>query len=252
LEIVMADIVSPVTLPSGLPDQSDPGTNTSEPSAPSNSTATSGALKGRDPDLIFAGEKIMVNGKEYTVQDGDTLSGIAVKFGLAHAGNQQEILNGVVKLATENGMDLKKMDQEGFEGLQPTATGPQPPNGGATATAPNNTATAPAAQAQNGASATGPKGLSANTTTHNPVDPSLETNEQKTGLQGVLIKDPKAALDVLNGSDNQKSLQPGEADRLREVFQFLVEDKSGSMGADLCQEDKNLFNKWANANGFGG
>jgi LysM domain len=119
-------------------NQSD-SDNTSEPSATAptnstNSTASAGSLKGRDPDLIFAGEKIMVNGKEYTVQDGDTLSGIAVKFGLAHAGNQQEILNGVVKLATENGMDLAKMDQKGFEGLTPTATSPQPPNGGHAAT----------------------------------------------------------------------------------------------------------------------
>jgi LysM domain len=103
-------------LTNGEPPPSDSGSPASTSAGGTTGTAPAGGLQGRDPDLIFEGEKIMVNGKEYVVQKGDTLSGIAVKLGLANKGNQKEIFDAVVKLATENGMDLKKMDQEGFGG----------------------------------------------------------------------------------------------------------------------------------------
>jgi LysM repeat protein len=242
---------SPVTAP--LPDRSTNSSNVSATAAPdsTNSTAPAGALQGRDPDLIFAGEKIMVNGKAYTVKDGDTLTSIAAANGTT-----------VKALINENSMNEALLGPDA-QGQYFSTTSPQPPNGGATApppnatnnTAPSSTAAAPTAEPQSGSSATGPKGLPANTTTRNPVDPSLEPREEKTGLQGVLIKDPKTALKVLDGDGeqppNQVSLTPAEVDRLRVVFEFLQNDTSGTLGSDLCQEDKNLYNKWSNANGMG-
>jgi hypothetical protein len=246
----MADFTLPAPPPEIRPD---PGTNTSEPSAtaPSNSTsstAPAGALQGRDPDLIFAGEKIMVNGKAYTVKDGDTLTSIAAANGTT-----------VKALINENSMNEALLGPDA-QGQYFSTTSAQPPNGGATAqppnatnnTAPSSTAAAPTAEPQSGSSATGPKGLPANTTTRNPVDQSLEPREEKTGLQGILIKDPGSALKVLQDKDNQKSLKLGEFERLVVVLEFLQNDTSGNLGSDLCQEDKNLFNKWSNANGMGG
>jgi hypothetical protein len=161
---------------------SSPAVSTSTTSG----TAVSGNLQGRDPDLIFEGETIMVNGKEYLVQKGDTLSGIAVKLGLAREGNQQEILNAVVKLATENGMDLKKMDQDGFRGLeQPTATSPQPPNGGATAPVPAN-----------GANPGAPLNESEGTTNSGTSTPVNQASGQGNGLwSSLLAADPEMKKD---------------------------------------------------------
>jgi LysM repeat protein len=57
--------------------------STSPPASPVSANAT---LQGRDPDLIYVGEKIKLpDGSTYTVKDGDTLSGIARDHGVTLA-----------------------------------------------------------------------------------------------------------------------------------------------------------------------
>ena len=101
-------------------------------------TKVFGNLEGRDPDLLFAGEKIMINGKEVTVADGDTLTSLAAKHGTT-----------VDKLIAENKMDTSLRGQNGPNGAYFTPGGPQPAPGGSqnppaslapTSTAPNPTA----------------------------------------------------------------------------------------------------------------
>jgi pyruvate/2-oxoglutarate dehydrogenase complex dihydrolipoamide acyltransferase (E2) component len=191
---------APVNLPDSSPSSNAPDTSESQ----TNSTAPTGGLQGRDPDLIFEGEKILVNGKEYIVQKDDTLSGIAVKLGLAGKGNQKEIFNAVVKLANENGMDLTKMDQTGFEGLTtPTSTGPQPPNGGATATAPS---------AANGTAA--PNNTPSTESTAAP-DPGIQARIDK------VLAEPKQKGNTIIGGDWNASRTEGLAGELTKATPTL-------------------------------
>jgi LysM domain len=103
---------------------------TSNPSAPSSAgggTKVFGNLQGRDPDLVFAGEKIMINGKSVTIGDGETLSSLAAKNGTT-----------VDKLISENKMDSSLLGKNA-QGQYFTPGGPQPANGGALTPAPNTT-----------------------------------------------------------------------------------------------------------------
>lgn len=89
-------------------------------------TQTFGNLEGRDPDLLFAGEKITVNGKEVTVADGDTLSSLAAKHGTT-----------VEKLIAENKMNAALLGKNA-QGDYFTSSGPMPtaPGGTTRRTAP--------------------------------------------------------------------------------------------------------------------
>jgi LysM repeat protein len=104
------------------------GSGGSTPSTPAGGTRVFGNLEGRDPDLIFAGEKILINGKEVIVKSGDTLSSLAAAHGTT-----------VAKLIAENKMNASLLGQNGPNGAYFTPGGPQPANGGALAGAPNNT-----------------------------------------------------------------------------------------------------------------
>jgi LysM domain len=90
-----------------------------------------GNPQGRDPDLLFAGEKIMINGKQVTVANGDTLSSLAAQHGTT-----------VEKLIAENKMDASLLGQNGPNGAYYTSNALQPPPGGWTTVAPKGTATA--------------------------------------------------------------------------------------------------------------
>jgi LysM domain len=116
-----------------------------------------GNLQGRDPDLLFAGEKIMINGKEVTVADGQTLSSLAAQHGTT-----------VEKLISENKMDASLLGQNGPNGAYFTPGGPTPGPGGSVASPPGTSApqSVPntSAEAQAALSAIGsqaPKGMSA-------------------------------------------------------------------------------------------
>jgi len=110
-------------LQDGGPPSSDSGStsspNTGGSTGSGGGTRVFGNLQGRDPDLIFAGEKIMINGKEVTVQSGDTLSSLAAKHGTT-----------VDKLVAENKMDASLLGQNGPNGAYYTPGGPQPAPGG--------------------------------------------------------------------------------------------------------------------------
>jgi LysM repeat protein len=144
------------------------GVSTSNPgSTPSSTTggATSsgggthvfGNLQGRDPDLLFAGEKIMINGKEVTVADGQTLSSLAAQHGTT-----------VEKLISENKMDASLLGQNGPNGAYFTPGGPTPGPGGSVASPPGTSApqsvpntSAEAQAALNAIGSQAPKGMSA-------------------------------------------------------------------------------------------
>ncbi len=98
----------------------------STPSSTTGGTRVFGNLQGRDPDLLFAGEKIMINGKEVTVADGQTLSSLAAQHGTT-----------VEKLISENKMDASLLGQNGPNGAYFTPGGPTPGPGNSVASRPN-------------------------------------------------------------------------------------------------------------------
>lgn len=88
-----------------IPEPSVPGaapTATPAGTTPAGTTpSTSATLQGRDPDLIYAGDKIKLpDGSTYTVKAGDTLSGIARDHGVTLA-----------KLMELNGFNPKLLDE---------------------------------------------------------------------------------------------------------------------------------------------
>jgi murein DD-endopeptidase MepM/ murein hydrolase activator NlpD len=93
--------------------------STGDPTSSGGGTRVFGNLQGRDPDLIYADEKIMINGKEVTVQSGDTLSSLAAKHGTT-----------VDKLIAENKMDASLLGKNGPNGAYYTPGGLQPAPGG--------------------------------------------------------------------------------------------------------------------------
>jgi LysM repeat protein len=97
-----------------IPETSTPNTSANATPTPSGTTGTTPAvtppagtatapatLQGRDPDLIYVGEKIKLpNGNPYTVQVGDTLSGIARDHGVT-----------LTKLIELNGFNAQLLDE---------------------------------------------------------------------------------------------------------------------------------------------
>jgi LysM domain len=111
---------------------STPASSTGGATGSGGGTRVFGNLQGRDPDLLFAGEKIMINGKEVTVADGQTLSSLAAQHGTT-----------VEKLIAENKMDASLRGQNGPNGAYFTPGGPTPGPGGSVASAPNQFAPGP-------------------------------------------------------------------------------------------------------------
>jgi LysM domain len=111
---------------SGNHSGSTPSAATGGTSGSGGGTHVFGNLQGRDPDLLFAGEKIMINGKEVTVADGQTLSSLAAQHGTT-----------VEKLIGENKMDASLLGRNGPNGAYFTPGGPTPGPGDSMAPRPN-------------------------------------------------------------------------------------------------------------------
>jgi LysM repeat protein len=109
------------------PSSSSSTSSGAGPSASSDAPGTRviGDSKGRDPDLIYTGEKISVNGKSHTVKNGETLSSIARANGTS-----------VDALIKENNMDASLLGKTS-RGQYFSAGGPTPSPGGAQASAPD-------------------------------------------------------------------------------------------------------------------
>lgn len=114
---------------SGSPPRQSDGT---AGGSSSGGTKVFGNLQGRDPDLLFAGEKITINGKQVTVADGQTLSSLAAQHGTT-----------VEKLIGENKMDASLLGQNGPNGAYFTPGGPTPGPGDSVAPRPNQFAPGP-------------------------------------------------------------------------------------------------------------
>jgi hypothetical protein len=123
-------ISAPVYLPkSGGPATSSGDPKGTSPTGSGGGTHVFGNTEGRDPDLIFAGEKIMVNGKAYTVKDGETLSSIAAAHGTT-----------VEALIKENKMDGALLGKDAAGAYYATGGSPQPSPGGTVASPPTDPA----------------------------------------------------------------------------------------------------------------
>jgi LysM repeat protein len=116
--------------------------STSPPAIPAPATAK---LQGRDPDLIYVGEKIKLpDGSTYTVKDGDTLSGIAKAHGVSLASLIK--LNGFNEQLLDEYKDGKLFKAHHVGDPMPTAPGgatavpgtPQVPPTTSTTTAPDS------------------------------------------------------------------------------------------------------------------
>jgi LysM domain len=262
LEIVMSYVFPVGPTPPPI-NNSDPGTNTSEPSATAlqsstSSTAPAGALQGRDPDLIFAGEKIMVNGRAYTVKDGDTLTSIAAANGTT-----------VKALINENSMNEALLGPDAQGRYFSTAT-PQPPNGGATATAPTsangtaapnntpstgNTNTSPARNNTPGApldesSSNGPTRSTVNGTNNPPLQSPKLNDRDSAGIEGGPLIGPRLdAIPINNLPDgNSRMLTPWQVERAQVILRGISAGSNGpdgdfrQGGIHLDNQDKAILN----------
>jgi LysM repeat protein len=167
-------------------------------------TKVFGNLEGRDPDLLFAGEKIMINGKQVTVADGDTLSSLAAKHGTT-----------VEKLIAENKMDASLLGKNGPNGAYFTPGGPQPAPGGSETPRPN--ALAPQ----------GPDG----TYTKEQV-PALRAEVERLQKEGTLA--PKKAtdlMDLLKKIEDGDTLSASEATKLTGLMKDLKAAQANSTSA---------------------
>jgi LysM repeat protein len=253
--------VSPVVnLPQANANNEDAPATASSPLTNTATNANSGAhdtkifgnLQGRDPDLLFAGEKIMVNGKEVTVADGDTLSGLAAKNGTT-----------VVKLIAENKMDATLLGKNGPGGAYFTPGGPQPaPGGSQTPRLDPQTNTASSTVAANATAAPTAGTASANEPSGKP--PVL-TTEGRRQLEATVLKTPgeKAAgvfggvmdagrassfIKVLSSYEGGEltSSQRSEISELKGVLKEVVDGTKDS--SQFGQREKDLMNKYGKVN----
>lgn len=88
-------------------------------------TRTWNSFKGRDPDLVYAGETVTVDGKSYTFKAGDTLADAAKGLGMD-----------TKALAEKLGMNMSLWGKNGNDDY--FAAGPQPTPGDNQAGAPTN------------------------------------------------------------------------------------------------------------------
>jgi LysM domain len=259
LEIVMSYVQSAVApLPDNLPSRD---ANASEPSAttPADSTsntAPAGALQGRDPDLIFTGEKIMVNGKAYTVKDGDTLTSIAAANGTT-----------VAALIKSNDMNASLLGRNGPNGEYFVASA-QPPNGGAAATAPvtangtaapNNTPSAgnttPARNSTPGApvdqpSSSEPPKSTASATDNPPLKSPKLSDKDSAGIEGGPLIGPRLDSIPMNNlpDGTSRMLTPWQVERAQTILRGISAGSNGpdgdfrQGGIHLDEQDKAILN----------
>jgi LysM repeat protein len=233
------------------PSASNSSANVSAPIAGSatsgsHDTKVFGNLEGRDPDLLFAGEKIMINGKQVTVADGDTLSSLAAKHGTT-----------VEKLISENKMDASLLGKNGPSGAYFTPGGPQPANGGSTTPPPNATTnTAPVSNT------TAPNNTpAASNTTPAPNDNSrlaslVPDPNVQAQAQGSLNKGGEPTFKLIGGRIHQdrasnilKEINSGNTGGLSETelenLKIVLQEAPGlGNGFNLPQGAKDLFNKY--------
>jgi LysM repeat protein len=226
-------------------DPSSGSSGTPNSSAPSGQPAASaghdtkvfGNLQGRDPDLIFAGEKIMINGKEVTVADGDTLSSLAAKHGTT-----------VDALIKDNKMDASLLGKNA-QGQYFTPGGPQPANGGATTPPPNATTNAAPAgntTAPNNTPAPG----STNSGGNPPVRQANLSSKDSYGLEGGPINQDRLFYLRQQPSTPPKGteLTAEQLTRVQEILSGLADGTIKDGGAGLSQQDKNILNLWMKEN----
>jgi LysM repeat protein len=259
---------------SGVQSSSTP---TGQPAAGAGrDTKVFGNLEGRDPDLLFAGEKIMINGKEVTVADGDTLSSLAAKHGTT-----------VDALIKENKMDDSLRGQNGPNGAYFTPGGPQPAPGGVQATPPNSASAASAANngspgttSSGSTNSTPPRGSvpgalvdgSGSTTNSVASTPANQASGQSNGVwssllardpgmnadNGVLVTRGEKEFGIFGGAitearatqllrrieeqrqDPNSVFSSAQLDRLAEV---IAAAPKGDLGMGLSAEDKYAINR---------
>jgi LysM repeat protein len=265
LEIsVMTIGFSPVPLPAPPDNRPNSDTTTSDPAAttptsPNTGGATGsgrdtkvfGNLEGRDPDLLFAGEKIMINGKEVTVAEGDTLSSLAAKHGTT-----------VDALIKENKMDASLLGKNGPNGAYFTPGGPQPANGGSTTPPPANgtaapsdtpstSATTPARSNTPGSPADGTSSGSVSgstsgpsTANNPPLKPPKLSDRDSYGLEGGPITSTRLQSVPMNAlpDGNSNMLTPWQVQHAK---QLLLDIQSGAIpagGIHLGEQDKAILN----------
>jgi LysM repeat protein len=193
-------------------------------------TKVFGNLQGRDPDLLFAGEKIMINGKAVTVADGDTLSSLAAKHGTT-----------VEKLIAENKMDAPLLGKNGPNGAYYTPGGPQPAPGGSQTQPPNSPA------GTNGTTAPSAKPSAPDPELQKQIDAILKKQDGNTtgilggGLNGGEDGRANTTIKLL---DDPKMTGGLTSEELAELKAILAKAPDKANGASLEPSEKYLVNKY--------
>jgi LysM repeat protein len=123
------------------------------PAGTATTPSTSAKLQGRDPDLIYVGEKIKLpDGSTYTVRDGDTLSGIARDRGVTLAKLME--LNGFNPKLLDDYANGKLVKAHHVGDLMPGSPGVTTVSGTPQVTPTSSTTTAPDSANSNSSSST--------------------------------------------------------------------------------------------------
>jgi hypothetical protein len=216
-------------------------TSPSQPAGAGHDTKIFGNLEGRDPDLLFAGEKIMIGGKQVTVADGDTLSSLAAKHDIA-----------VEKLISENKMGASLAGKNGPGGAYFTPGGPQPAPGGSQTQPPNSPTVANSTTTPSTALSTAPSTSSAATPSASDsaedkvIKLKLDDNQQwkAAGLLGGLMNSKRAEgmlVKIESGekSGNTHGFTPEELSDVKSGLHSFQEKQT-----PLSETQKDLVNKY--------
>jgi LysM repeat protein len=207
------------------PDDSHSASAASGAGAADNSagTRTAGNTQGRDPDLIYANEKLKVNGKSYTVKNGDTLTSIAKANGTS-----------VDALIEENQFSGSLLGKNA-QGQYFATGGPQPEPGGSLASPAGDNA-----RSGRGAAAAADETSARRGSVQSDSTPALPQSELKQetdreyGIPGGAVHRPRAeALGGLVKDD--ESLSPQQQDRLLDIIDRAPAAQNGK---GLSQEEK--------------
>jgi hypothetical protein len=174
-------------------------------------TRTVGNTQGRDPDLIYANEKLKVNGKSYTVKNGDTLTSIAKANGTS-----------VDALIEENQFSASLLGKNA-QGQYFATGGPQP--------APGDSLAGPAGAVNETSTR---RGNAHDSTAPLPSSELKTETDRQYGIPGGSVH-PKRAEALAGLVEQDESLSPQQQDRLLDIIDRAPAAQNGK---GLSQEEK--------------
>ena len=220
--------------PSGTP----PSTGQPSGTSTSGGTRTWNDFKGRDPDLVFAGETVTADGKSYTFKAGDTLADAAKALGMD-----------TKALAEKSGMDMALWGQNA-QGQYFTPGGPQPAPGGSQNPPIDAPGTGSPAPTTPGGTPSGgaDRGTYENAPPEHKAYMDKEPEKAYALIGGAL--DSAQATDHLTRIADPTKTGSLNASEVSELKAILLKAHGANDGLNLTAAEKYLYNKYMISSGL--